>query len=116
MSESYKVDSNNDLVFVDGVLQVIDGNSEVVQAIRLELEQNKEQWLLNTYYGTSWVNEAGTGILQNKSTETDIKNEIKRVINKYSEVTSINSIEFTGTNAIDVEIVINNSTEVITIG
>jgi translation initiation factor 2 beta subunit (eIF-2beta)/eIF-5 len=116
MSESYQVDNDNDLIFVDGILQLITGNSEIVQAIRLELEQNKEQWLLNTFYGANWLNEKSTGILQNKSTKTDIENEIRRVINKYSEVTEIISFRFTDDNRIEVYAEINNSSEVITIG
>ncbi len=103
---SIKLDKNCDIVFNDeGVCELVEGNEDIAQAIRTELEQNKGQWLLNTLYGTPYLNEENTGILQSKANVTQIINEIKKVILKYPvEVVSIDYID----NRLIADIKINN--------
>ena len=64
---SPKLDRDCELVFNDnGVCELVSNADDLVQAIRVELEQNKGQFALNTAWGTPYLNEANTGILQLK--------------------------------------------------
>ena len=48
MGTSIKLNDNCDIVFDEnGVCELVDGVEDIIQAIRVELEQNKEQWVLN---------------------------------------------------------------------
>ena len=100
---SPKLDKDCELVFDDkGVCELVSNAEDLVQAIRVELEQNKGQFALNTGWGTPYLNEANTGILQLKNNQSRIIQEVSKVINKYDGVQKIESIEF-----IDKELVIN---------
>ena len=98
-----KLDKECELVFNDnGVCELVSNADDLVQAIRVELEQNKGQFALNTAWGTPYLNETNTGILQLKDNKNMIIQEVSKVINKYDGVQKIESIEF-----IDKELVIN---------
>ena len=100
---SPKLDRDCELVFDDnGVCELVSNADDLVQAIRVELEQNKGQFALNTAWGTPYLNETNTGILQLKDNQNRIIQEVSKVINKYDGVQKIESIEF-----IDKELVIN---------
>nr|DAN38164.1 MAG TPA: baseplate wedge protein [Caudoviricetes sp.]DAO52039.1 MAG TPA: baseplate wedge protein [Caudoviricetes sp.] len=100
---SPKLDRDCELVFNDnGVCELVSNADDLVQAIRIELEQNKGQFALNTAWGTPYLNETNTGILQLKDNQNRIIQEVSKVINKYDGVQKIESIEF-----IDKELVIN---------
>lgn len=100
---SPKLDKDCELVFNDnGVCELVSNADDLVQAIRVELEQNKGQFALNTAWGTPYLNETNTGILQLKDNQDRIIQEVSKVINKYDGVQKIESIEF-----IDKELVIN---------
>ena len=99
---SPKLDKDCELVFDDkGVCELVSNADDLVQAIRVELEQNKGQFALNTAWGTPYLNETNTGILQLKDNQSRIIQEVSKVINKYDGVQKIESIEF-----IDKELVI----------
>lgn len=100
---SPKLDKDCELVFNEnGVCELVSNADDLVQAIRIELEQNKGQFALNTAWGTPYLNETNTGILQLKDNQNRIIQEVSKVINKYDGVQKIESIEF-----IDKELVIN---------
>lgn len=100
---SPKLDKDCELVFNDnGVCEIVSNAEDLIQAIRVELEQNKGQFALNTAWGTPYLNEDNTGILQLKDNQSRIIQEVSKVINKYDGVQKIESIEF-----IDKELVIN---------
>lgn len=100
---SPKLDKDCELVFDDkGVCEIVSNAEDLIQAIRVELEQNKGQFALNTAWGTPYLNETNTGILQLKDNQSRIIQEVSKVINKYDGVQKIESIEF-----IDKELVIN---------
>lgn len=100
---SPKLDRDCELVFNDnGVCELVSNADDLVQAIRVELEQNKGQFALNTAWGTPYLNESNTGILQLKNNQSRIIQEVSKVINKYDGVQKIESIEF-----INKELVIN---------
>ena len=100
---SPKLDRDCELVFNDnGVCELVSNADDLVQAIRVELEQNKGQFALNTAWGTPYLNDTNTGILQLKDNKNRIIQEVSKVINKYDGVQKIESIEF-----IDKELVIN---------
>lgn len=100
---SPKLDRDCELVFNEnGVCELVSNADDLVQAIRVELEQNKGQFALNTAWGTPYLNETNTGILQLKDNQNRIIQEVSKVINKYDGVQKIESIEF-----IDKELVIN---------
>ena len=100
---SPKLDRDCELVFNDnGVCELVSNVDDLVQAIRVELEQNKGQFALNTAWGTPYLNDTNTGILQLKDNKNRIIQEVSKVINKYDGVQKIESIEF-----IDKDLVIN---------
>lgn len=103
MATSIKLDRNCDIVFdANGVCEVVSDNEDIIQAIRVELEQNKGQWALNKLYGMPYLNSTNTGLLQVKNSEQKIRNELVKLINKYN-VDSIESIIF-DKNEIEVKI------------
>ena len=92
---SPKLDKDCELVFNDnGVCELVSNADDLVQAIRVELEQNKGQFALNTAWGTPYLNDTNTGILQLKNNQSRIIQEVSKVINKYNGVEKIESIEF----------------------
>lgn len=94
MATSIKLDRNCDIVFDEtGVCELVEGTEDIIQAIRVELEQNKEQWSLNTLYGVPYLNEKNTGLLQIKNNNSRIIQELIKTISKY-EIEKIESIEF----------------------
>ena len=100
---SPKLDRDCELVFNEnGVCELVSNADDLVQAIRVELEQNKGQFALNTAWGTPYLNDTNTGILQLKDNKNRIIQEVSKVINKYDGVQKIESIEF-----IDKDLVIN---------
>lgn len=100
---SPKLDRDCELVFNDnGVCELVSNADDLVQAIRVELEQNKGQFALNTAWGTPYLNDTNTGILQLKDNKNRIIQEVSKVINKYDGVQKIESVEF-----IDKDLVIN---------
>lgn len=91
---SIKVDSNCDIVFDEiGICELVSNTNDIAQAIRVELEQNKGQYSLNKIFGTPYLNEENTGLLQLKNNKDKILIEIRKVINKYENV-SILEIDF----------------------
>ena len=100
---SPKLDKNCELIFNDkGVCEIVSNAEDLIQAIRVELEQNKGQFALNTAWGTPYLNDTNTGILQLKDNQSRIIQEVSKVINKYDGVQKIENIEF-----IDKKLVIN---------
>lgn len=91
---SPKLDKDCELVFNNGVCELVSNADDLVQAIRIELEQNKGQFALNTAWGTPYLNDTNTGILQLKNNQSRIIQEVSKVINKYDGVEKIESIEF----------------------
>ena len=110
---SPKLDHDCELVFNDnGICEIVSNAEDLIQAIRVELEQNKGQFALNTAWGTPYLNEANTGILQLKDNKNRIIQEVSKVINKYDGVQKIESIEFIENNLV---INININGEVYTV-
>lgn len=93
MTSSIKLDKDMDILFIDGIAQIVSGVDDTIQAIRIELEQNKGQWSLSTEFGTPYLNSENTGILQERD-EEKMKKEISKAIMKYPEVERIEKIEF----------------------
>lgn len=94
MATSIKLDRNCDIVFDEtGVCELVEGTEDIIQAIRVELEQNKEQWALNTLYGVPYLNEKNTGLLQIKNNNSRIIQELIKTISKY-EIEKIISVNF----------------------
>lgn len=102
MATSIKLDKECDIVFNEGLCEVVSDNEDIIQAIRVELEQNKGQWALNKLYGMPYLNDKNTGLLQVKNSEEKIKNELVKLINKY-KIDGIESINFIK-NEIEVKI------------
>lgn len=95
MGTSIKLNNNCDIVFdKNGVCELVDGVEDIIQAIRVELEQNKEQWVLNVLYGVPYLNKENKGLLQIKNNQSKIIQELIKAISKYEEVEKIQSIEF----------------------
>lgn len=91
---SIKIDNNCDIMFDElGNCEIVDDADDVAQAIRVELEQNKGQWVLNTKYGAPYLNQRNSGILQQKNNKDKIISEIRNVIKKYNNVDII-SIDY----------------------
>ncbi len=110
---SPKLDKDCELVFNDnGICELVSNAEDLIQAIRVELEQNKGQFALNTAWGTPYLNETNTGILQLKNNQSRIIQEVSKVINKYDGIQKIESIEFIENNLV---INININGEVYTI-
>lgn len=106
MGASIELDKDNEIVFDDtGQCKIVLEADDIIQAIRVELCQNKEQWYLNTNFGVPWLNERNTGILQGKVENRRIINEISKVVKKY-EIDRIKKIEFTDNNNLKIEIVL----------
>lgn len=76
-----------------GICELVESTEDIIQAIRVELEQNKGQWALNTLYGVPYLNEKNTGILQIKNNHSRILQELIKTISKY-EIDKIESIDF----------------------
>lgn len=94
MATSIKLDKDCDIIFDEnGVCELVESTDDIIQAIRVELEQNKEQWALNTLYGVPYLNEKNSGILQVKNNYSRILQELIKTISKY-EVDKIESIDF----------------------
>ena len=91
---SPKLDKDCELVFNNGVCEIVSNAEDLIQAIRVELEQNKGQFVLNTAWGTPYLNDTNTGILQLKDNKNRIIQEVSKVINKYDGIEKIESIEF----------------------
>lgn len=100
MATSIKLDRNCDIVFDEnGVCELVDEIEDIIQAIRVELEQNKGQWALNILYGVPYLNENNTGLLQIKNNNSRIIQELIKTISKY-EVDKIVSVEFIENNIV----------------
>ena len=94
MATSIKLDASCDIVFDDnGICELVEEVEDIIQAIRVELEQNKGQWSLNTLYGVPYLNETNTGLLQLKNNNSRIIQELIKTISKY-EIDKIISVEF----------------------
>lgn len=94
MGTSIKLNDNCDIVFDEnGVCELVDGVEDIIQAIRVELEQNKEQWVLNVLYGVPYLNKENKGLLQIKNNQSKIIQELIKTISKYEEVEKIQSIK-----------------------
>src|SRR3712207_308992 len=94
MATSIKLDKDCDIVFDEsGICELVESTDDIIQAIRIELEQNKEQWALNTLYGVPYLNKQNTGILQVKNNHSRILQELIKTISKY-EIDKIESIDF----------------------
>lgn len=107
MATSIELDNNNEIVFNEtGECCLVSDEDDVMQAIRVELCQNKGQWLLNSNFGVPWLNKNNTGILQGKIDKKRIINEISQVIKKY-EIDRIKKIEFTEDDYLLIEVVLN---------
>ena len=64
---SIKLDESCDIAFDEnGIAELVTAVDDVVQAIRIELEQNKGQWELNIELGTQNLIKSNNGILQVK--------------------------------------------------
>lgn len=106
MGTSIELDKDNEIIFDDiGQCGLVSEEEDIMQAIRVELSQNKEQWHLNTNFGVPWLNDRNTGILQGKVENRRIINEISKVIKKY-KIDRIKKIEFTDNNNLKIEIVL----------
>lgn len=87
MATSIKVNQDCEIVFDEyGLCEIVDEKEDIAQAIRVELEQNKGQYSLNVLFGTPYLNEQNTGLLQVKNNNEKILLEIRKVISKYKEV------------------------------
>ena len=105
---SIKLDKNCDIEFDDnGVAELATNTDDTVQAIRIELEQNKGQWELNKEFGTPYLNKTNTGIMQEKRESNKFVLAIARVIKKYDEVEKIIDINL-DENRLNVEILLKN--------
>ena len=91
---SPKLDKDCELVFTNGICELVSNADDLIQAIRVELEQNKGQFALNTTWGTPYLNKSNTGILQLKSNQALIIQEYLKVIKKYDGVEKVEQIEF----------------------
>ena len=117
MTSSIKTDNNFEIVFDElGVAESVSEKEDTAQSITTELNQNLGQYKLNELFGTNWMQEDGSGVIQNKKNIYEIKNEVTRVINKY-DIESINDIIIEdGKNAtIKAYIVIGGEDVVITV-
>ena len=103
---SIKLDKNCDVVFDEnGICEVVNNNDDIAQAIRVELEQNKTQWAINTNFGTPYLNKDNTGIMQIKDNKAKITSEIKKVILKYPvEILRLNFVN----EELEIELKIND--------
>ena len=61
---SPKLDRDCELVFDKGVCEIVSNAEDLVQAIRVELEQNKGQFALNTAWGTPYLKDNKNRIIQ----------------------------------------------------
>lgn len=107
MATSIKLDKDCDIVFDDnGICEIVNDNDDIAQAIRVELEQNKEQYSLNILFGVPYLNSSNTGLLQTKNNKDKILLEIRKVINKYKNV-QINDLNFDNENKLTALLKIN---------
>lgn len=104
---SIKLDRECDIVFDEkGICEIVDNIYDVAQAIRVELEQNKEQYSLNTLFGMPYLNKRNTGLLQTKNNKEKILLEVRKVVNKYKNVKIID-LNFDNKNRLTVRLEID---------
>ncbi|MGL4452063.1 MAG: hypothetical protein ACRCTZ_12805 [Sarcina sp.] len=105
---SIKLDENCDIAFdKSGIAELVTSVDDVVQAIRVELEQNKGQWELNIEFGTPYLNKSNTGLMQDKREGDRFILAIAQVIKKYDEVEKIIDIQL-NEGKLQVEILLKN--------
>ena len=75
------------LINSDGTVPLVTGNQEIVQSLKDELESNMTQWYLGYDWGIKLLQEDGNGLLDKKSTNDEIQEEIQRVISKNKNIT-----------------------------
>lgn len=82
------------LVFSLGILQLENGMTELKNSIARELKQNSN-WFLNSAFGLDWINvKTNEGILDRRIADINqIRNEIDRIIRKYTQVSKIDLLE-----------------------
>lgn len=101
-----------------GMAELIEGNEELAQELKDELESNMTQWYLGYSWGIKLLQDDGSGLFDKKSpSDEEIIQEIQRVISKHkhvlqSEITSItryntedNNKEGTRHVSIEIEII-----------
>ena len=91
----------------DGTVPLVTGNQEIVQSLKDELESNMTQWYLGYSWGLKLLQDDGNGLLDKKSTNDEIQEEIQRVISKntnitHSEILSIEKVD----RAVNIEFII----------
>ncbi|MGL5750367.1 MAG: hypothetical protein ACRCXT_07565 [Paraclostridium sp.] len=81
-------DSSCDLyISPDGYAEVVNGNEEIAQGLKDELESNMTQWYLGYNWGTKLLQDDGSGIFDKKGiTDAEITQEIQRVISKRKDI------------------------------
>lgn len=100
MATSIKLDKDCDIVFNDmGIAEIVSDTDDIIQAIRIELEQNKGQYSLNKKFGTPYLNKNNTGLLQVKNNKENILIEIRKSINKYKNV-EVLELDFINNNIV----------------
>lgn len=90
-------DSSCDLyISPDGYAEVIDGNKEIAQSLKDELESNMTQWYLGYYWGLKMLQPDSSGIFDRKNiTDEEIQQEIHRVISKNKDILRSNITSLT---------------------
>ncbi len=86
---------NGDLVFENGDLQVIDGDEELEQSLKICTSTNKEEWFLDPEFGLDFFI-----ILGRNPSESVLRNEILRALSNDPRVDTIEnlSIDRSGRN------------------
>jgi len=74
---SKALDSNNDLVLINGSFVTVDRGEEVAQHIRTRLLFYIREWFLNVNSGTTWFDEVFVRPVDLSRIETIVKNRIR---------------------------------------
>lgn len=78
-----------------GAIELIVLEPELQQSLFLELQQNKNQWWLNTEFGLPWLNQVNKNGIFDRGTSnvSDIEAEINRILDKKPAILSYSYIE-----------------------
>ncbi|WP_426447550.1 DUF2634 domain-containing protein [Paenibacillus sp. S-38] len=88
--KSFKLSEDGDLVIKNGELQMVEGDEELLQCIRIELSTYKGEWFLDSNMGVDYYGK----ILVKNPNYAVIKAELTAAILREPRIRSVDLIEF----------------------
>ncbi|WP_240415034.1 DUF2634 domain-containing protein [Paenibacillus periandrae] len=81
--------TDGDLVFTNGTMQLVDGNEEIAQAVRIELLTFKKEWFLDSRMGVDYY---GVILMKQPNYEA-IRAELVQAILREPRIRSVDSLD-----------------------